>query len=242
MAIDPNEIKLLQEMALFRDLDRDQLDRVLRVSVERSLSPEGFLFMQGDEAGRMYLVTAGRVRLSQFTPEGQQVTLRYVAPGEAFGVIAALSDAAYPVSAQAVEPGRALTWDRDALRNLMADIPQLALNALSILASRVREFQDAIRHLATQRVERRIARALLRLASQMGRKTPEGVLIDMPLSRQDLAELTGTTLYTVSRTLSAWETAGLVKTGREQVLIRFPHGLVTIAEDLPPSGAGKEDR
>jgi CRP-like cAMP-binding protein len=87
---------------------------------------------------------------------------------------------------------------------------------------------------ATERVERRIAHALLRLVRQAGRRVEAGVEIDFPLSRQDVAEMTGTTLHTVSRTLSAWESQGIVESGRQQVVIRKPHALVAIAEDLPP--------
>ena len=86
--------------------------------------------------------------------------------------------------------------------------------------------------LATERVERRVARALLRLVGQAGTKTEGGVLIDFPLSRQDLAELTGTTLHTVSRILSSWEHKGIIESGRRRIVICQPHGLVTIAEDL----------
>jgi CRP/FNR family transcriptional regulator, nitrogen oxide reductase regulator len=86
-----------------------------------------------------------------------------------------------------------------------------------------------------------IARTLLRLARQTGRKVKEGVLLDLPISRQDLAEMTGTTLYTVSRTLSQWETQGLIRSGREKIVILFPHGLVSIAEDLPFGLSGPND-
>jgi CRP-like cAMP-binding protein len=85
----------------------------------------------------------------------------------------------------------------------------------------------------TERVERRIARALLRLAHHAGRRVETGVEIDFPLSRQDLAQMTGTTLFTVSRTLSAWQGDGLILTRRRRVTIRQPHRLVRIAEDLP---------
>jgi CRP-like cAMP-binding protein len=106
-----------------------------------------------------------------------------------------------------------------------------------LLAGRLQELQDRYRELATERVERRVARALLRLARQTGRKVENGVLIDFPLTREDLAEMTGTTLYTVSRILSGWEKEGLIETGRQRVLIRSPHGLVAIAEDLAPDGS-----
>ncbi len=105
---------------------------------------------------------------------------------------------------------------------------------MRILSERICEMQDRFRELATERVAQRVARALLRLVRQAGRRTEEGVLIDLPLSRRDLAELTGTTLFTVSRVLSEWEAAGTVRTGRRRVIVRSPHALVAIAEDLPP--------
>jgi CRP-like cAMP-binding protein len=110
---------------------------------------------------------------------------------------------------------------------------RLALNGLRLVAGRFQDLQDRYRELSTERVERRIARVLLRLARQTGQRTERGVLIDLPLSRQDLGEMTGTTLYTVSRTLSGWEQQGLIETGRERIVIRNPHSLVSIAEDLP---------
>jgi CRP-like cAMP-binding protein len=119
----------------------------------------------------------------------------------------------------------------------MERMARLAINALHSVTQRTHELQDRYRELATERVERRVARALLRLVRQTGRRQPEGgVLIDMPLSRQDVAEMTGTTLYTVSRILSHWEQLGLVAGAREQVVILSSHGLVAIAEDLPADG------
>jgi CRP-like cAMP-binding protein len=101
------------------------------------------------------------------------------------------------------------------------------------MAQRLQEFQGQIRTLSTERVERRLARVLLRLVCQVGRKIEDGVLIDLSVTRQDLAEMSGTTLYTVSRILSQWERQGLVDSGRERVVIRNPHGLVMVAEDVP---------
>jgi CRP-like cAMP-binding protein len=112
------------------------------------------------------------------------------------------------------------------------DYPVIRDNIIHIMGRQIAEFQSRIRELSTQRVERRIARAILRLAQQSGVKTEQGVLINLPLSRQDLAEMTGTTLYTVSRFLKQWESQGLVLSKREKVIITHPHGLVSIAEDL----------
>jgi len=174
----------------------------------------------------------GKVKLTQLTEEGQQIILRYVSPGEAFAVIAVLSKIPYPVTASTVNRVSLLSWEDQVMLELMKKYPQLAINSLSILANRIQEFQDRFRELATERVERRIARALLRLASQTGRKIDQSILIDFTLSRKDLAEMTGTTLYTVSRTLSQWEKDGLVSSQREQVTILTPHQLVVIAEEM----------
>jgi CRP-like cAMP-binding protein len=108
--------------------------------------------------------------------------------------------------------------------------PYLSFDLMKLMTGYIQEMQERYRELATEKVERRIARALLRLAAQMGTKNESG--IELSFTRQDLAEMSGTTLYTVSRTLSDWERQGLVEAGRERVLIRNPHGVVSIAEEL----------
>ena len=88
--------------------------------------------------------------------------------------------------------------------------------------------------ISTEQVEQRVAHAVLRLVKQAGRKTEEGILIDLPISRQDIAEMTGTTLHTVSRLLSAWEARGLIKSGRQKVTVVEAHRLFLIAEGRSP--------
>ncbi len=226
------DLHWLEQAALFHGLERPALTQVWQAAQPIRLEADQYLFLQEDPAERFYLLTEGKLKLSQVTVEGQQVIMGYSAPGQAVGAAAALALPGYPVSAQAVGPSRALGWSRESAHRLMLAHPQMALNVVQDLAGHVVEYQNRLRELATERVERRIARTLLRLARQVGRKTPEGVRIDMPLTRQDLAELAGTTLYTVSRTLSQWESQGLVQSGREQITLRKPHGLVMIAEDM----------
>jgi CRP-like cAMP-binding protein len=204
---------------------------------KRTAGAGRYLFHEGEPANAFYVLLAGQVRLTQLTAEGRQVIVRLVGPGEVFGGVLALGDTVYPVSAQAVGRCDLMAWDAERAMAMLERHPKLALNVLRVLAFRIRDLQDRYRELATERVERRIAHALLRLARQTGRRTEEGVLIDTPLTRKDLAEMTGTTLYTVSRTLSRWEQAGLVALGRSRLTILNPHGLVNVAEDLPPSAA-----
>jgi CRP-like cAMP-binding protein len=151
------------------------------------------------------------------------------------GIIVALSETPYPLSAEVVTDCTALRWDYDSTMELMAQSPRLALNGLRLVGRRFQELQERYLEISTERVERRVARALLRLARQTGKRVEKGVLLNLPLSRQDLGEMTGTTQYTVSRILSGWEQGGLIETGRERVIICQPHALVSIAEDLPAS-------
>lgn len=220
-------------MPLFKGFSQADIQAVLEAGRPRKVADSAFFFNQDDPAEHAYLLTAGRVKLGQITPDGQQVILNVIGPGQVFGLIAFVENARYPASAQAAADSEALSWDCEDLARLAARFPHLALNAMNLMAARIGEFQGQIRTLATERVERRLARVLLRLVRQVGRKVDEGVLIDLSVSQQDLAEMSGTTLYTVSRTFSQWEKQGLIDAGRERVLIRNPHGLVLIAEDVP---------
>lgn len=229
------ELTTLTKCQLFQNLDSATLADGMQTATRRQYTSGSFIFYQEDPANSFYVLLQGSVRMSQITPEGHQVIVHFFGPGQGVGIIAALGQFAYPLTAEAVEDCLMLVWSSELMNQLMEKYPRMAINAAQMLAIRFHELQDRYRELATERVERRIARTLLRLTKQLGKKTEDGILINMPLSRRDLAEMTGTTLYTVSRIVSKWEQDGLVKTGREQVIITSPHGLVTVAEDLPPA-------
>lgn len=226
------ESAALEQIALFSDLNPAEIERLLAAARVITIPDGGFIFLQGDQAEHLYVLQSGLVRLGQVTADGHQVLQRVIGPGTLFGAVALMPNAEYPVSAEAASDCQVLSWSTRQMMGFVKEMPTLALNALRMMAGHVQEVQDRFRELATQRVERRLAGALLRLASQTGRKIEEGVLIGVALSRQDLAEMTGTTLYTVSRILSQWEEKGLILSGRERIVIRYPHGLVSIAEDI----------
>ncbi len=222
----------IRQASLFEGLDDAALGEVAAAAAPVRVPRQGYFFHQGADADRFHLILSGQVRLVQLGPEGHQVTIGYVGPGDVIGVIVALSQSDYPLSAEAMTDAEGLVWQARDIALLMERYPRLGLNGMKMVARRFHELQLRYRELATERVERRVARALLRLARQTGRKVEEGVLLDLPLSRQDLGEMTGTTLYTVSRIMRGWEEAGLIISSREQVIICQPHGLVKIAEDL----------
>lgn len=225
--------RILAKAPLFGGLDQSIYEAALAAAYRRRVRRQEFFFYQDEPATAFYILLEGRARLVQLTPEGHQVVIRYVGPGDAVGIIVALSNTPYPLSTEAVTDCVTLVWTAESVKDLMERYPVLAMNGLRLVAGRFHDLQMRYRELATERVERRIARALLRLARQTGKRTEEGVLLDLPLSRQDLGEMTGTTLYTVSRVLSNWEQEGIINSGRERVVVCQPHELVSIAEDLP---------
>jgi CRP-like cAMP-binding protein len=172
--------------------------------------------------------------VTQVTSEGQQVVVRMVNPGDLFGIAKALQRLDYPGTATAVAESVVLAWPMGMWSEFLDRHPSLAVSAMQTVGSRLLEAQLRLRELSTEQVERRVAHAVLRLANQSGKREEGGIRIDFPVSKQDIAEMTGTTLHTVSRILTAWEAAGLVEGGRQKLLVRDPHNLLLIGDGLKP--------
>ena len=227
----------IAQCALFAGLSAAELQDVIASGRVYEVAQGDFFFHQGEESTMLYVIASGRVKLSQVTADGQQVIVAYFGPGEGLGIIMALNEQPYPLSAEAIEPCVAVGWRRDVMMELMAGNAQLALNGMRMVGQRFTQMQSRFQELATQRVEQRVARALLRLVRQFGRRVDEGVLIDIAISREELAQMTGTNLYNVSRILSKWEHAGWIVSARKRVILKKSHELVALAEDLPPAGS-----
>ena len=224
--------------ALFHDLSEEECERITAAGRLYETPPGSFFFHQGEESTMLYVLVSGRAKLSQVTSDGHQVIVNYFGPGEGLGIVMALNELPYPLSAEAIEPCLAVGWRRETMLDLMQHNAQLALNGLNMVGRRFAQMRSRFQELATQRVEQRVARALLRLVRQFGRRVDEGVLIDIALSREDLAQLTGTNLYNVSRILSKWEQSGWIVSARKRVILKKSHELVALAEDLPQQGSG----
>lgn len=231
MAAPPLDRSLIRDLPVFADVAPAELDVILAGAAARRYAEGAFAYHQGEATTAFFLLLHGRMKAVQTTPDGQQVVVRHVDPGDLFGLALAMRRPTYPASVIAVTDSVALAWPDSQWQNLTERVPRLAGNAMATMGTRLDDAHTRIRELATEAVERRVAHALLRLVRQAGKKEADGgVVIDFPLTRQDIAEMTGTTLHTVSRLLSAWETRGLVASARRRVTVRDPHKLVLIAE------------
>lgn len=164
------------------------------------------------------MLLSGRVRIAQ-ADTGNDVIIRYVGPGQIFGALALFHSGRYLADATAITDCVEIQWSSAAITELMQRYPRIALNALAIVGRRLDELQHRFRELATESVDRRIAHTLLRLAKHAGRKVKGGIEISFPLSRKDLAAMSGTAHTTVSRILSDWQAKGIIISGRKRVFV-----------------------
>jgi CRP-like cAMP-binding protein len=228
---------LVAHLALLSGFSATDLDSILAEGRSIRVPKNTAVFEQGEEAHSFFVLLHGHVRASKVTPTGEQVVVRYVAAGETFGVATAIGLQLYPATATAVDDSVVLAWPSAMWPRLVAQFPALATNTLQTVGARLQETHTRVVEMSTQHVEQRIAHALLRLVKQSGKKVDHGVEIDFPISRQDIAQMTGTTLHTVSRTLSAWEARGLVESSRQKIIVREPHKLFVLAEQTPETGS-----
>lgn len=231
-------IEMLRCVPLFAGLDDDALAEALRWSHRRRLRAGEPLFAQGDDAAAFFVLVVGHLKVTQSTEDGRQVVLHYVGPGSQFGCAALMGMQSYPGTATAIDDSHVIGWTRTAIGMLMDKHPMIARHALASMGKRLSETHDRLREVATASVEQRIAHVLLHLAADHGRRTEGGgYAIDFPITRQDIAETTGTTLFTVSRVLSAWESRGIVEGGRRRIAVLQPGELTAIADGRQDAAA-----
>jgi len=229
LAADPS---VLRGSDLFSTLSEAELRAVLDAGVIRRLAKGQRAFAQGDLGVTCHSLLHGRIKVVKTRPDGGQSVLRFIGPGEMYGTVAAMMNQPFPADALAIVDSVEVVWTVSAFRELMVRFPEIGVRCMSCAGFRLMELQTRLGEMSADRVERRIARTLSRLARQAGRRTPEGILIDFPITRQDLAEMSGSTLHTVSRTLAAWDHEGITESTRRHITIRKPHALVALAEDL----------
>ena len=229
-APDEEVLQWLATAGLFRGARDKTLKDAYSAATPVELKRGDTVFTGGHVAEKAYLIRTGRLKLIQVSEDGDEALLRYIGSGQLLAFAATFKNRTYPASAVVVQSGRAFSWTGATLRELMRSDAEVALNAVELVANRLYEFQERYIEVTTQPVDRRISLALLRLADKVGTRQDHEVLIGVPLTRQELAEMCGTTLYTASRVLSAWHKKGIIRASRERVYLRDTERLTRIAE------------
>lgn len=221
---------LIADLSTFQGLTPDELDGFIIHARSLRIAKGEAVFEQEQAAHSFFILLDGHVRVVKTTPEGQTVIVRYISPGELMGIARALGRTTYPASAIAAMDCVALAWPSHLWSEFAAAFPNFGANTYKTVGDRLQDAHTRVVEMSTEQVNRRVAHALLKLVSQTGKQTEHGIQIDFPISRQDIAEMTGTTLHTVSRLMTAWEASGLVKSRRQKVTVVEPHRLLMLAE------------
>ena len=215
---------------MFDGLSAEARMAVLTAGTVRSLPQGRTVFAQGDPGVTCHTLLQGRVKIVRTRPDGAQSLIRFIGPGETFGTVAALMDKPFPADAVTVLDSVEIHWPVSVMRQLMTLFPDIAMQSAALAGTRLFEMQNRVGELSGEKVEQRIARAVVRLVRQAGRRTPDGVEIDFPITRQELAEMTGSTLHTVSRTLAGWDEREITRSTRRHIVVRKLDVLLDLAE------------
>ncbi|WP_120499135.1 Crp/Fnr family transcriptional regulator [Roseovarius sp. EL26] len=217
---------LLANLPLFAKLDRAQIRDILDLATTRRFDAGATVFEEGEAAEHFYLLLDGYIRVVRLTPAGEQIIALHIPSGHLFGIAAALGHTTYPATSVTAAECLCLSWPMRHLNGFLQSYTGFSDGVYKTVGTRVADMNNRILELATQQVEQRVANTLLRLINQTGRKTDDGIEIDFPITRQDISEMTGSTLHTISRLLSAWEREGTIKSTRKKIVVTDPHKLV----------------
>jgi len=222
--------KIFNQSNFFNGISVSYVADILKAGTIRILKTNDILFHQGDPATRIYLVLEGQLKLTKLHEAGKEAIIRYICPGELMATVTVLKKGEYLVTAEVVSKTKVIGWGRQTILDLMNRYPQIAINMLCIVLERIDDMQRRYLELSAEHAEQRIARSLLRIMQHAGQKLQDGIHVNFPITLKELAEYNGTTLYTVSRTLSAWRKKGWIKSRRNHITITDPHQLVLLVE------------
>ena len=217
--------QILRHSFIFSSLSDDELGELANLAIERSFLPGEFIFWDGDTPEWFYIVTEGKVKVLKHSSLGREFIIAFFSPGEMFGEVAVFENKPYPASAQAVAETKVVGIKRGAFLSFLANRPQVALKIINVLGGRLRDAQNRLRDLAGERVEQRLASVLLMLSAKLG--------LTLPFTRQEVADMVGTTTETVIRVMGNLKDRGIIRSVRGKVIILDKEKLRILSEGPP---------
>jgi CRP/FNR family transcriptional regulator, nitrogen oxide reductase regulator len=219
---------LVHGFPLFSDISLIDCREIVSAADEREFLRRQTIYFEGDPIRQILLLTSGCVKITQVGLSGAEVILRLVGPRDVVGAVGGGAPVNHCSTARALRSSTALVWAADVFEDILEQFPTLRRNTARILDQRLGEIEERFREVSTERVALRLSSEIARLLHQVG-QCVNGT-IEISLSREELAQLTGTTLFTVSRLLSDWEQRGIVRTRREGVTVCQLQALVELSE------------
>ncbi len=223
-------VSVLKVSPVFSALPANELNALATVAREDRYRAREYVFMEGDAADWLCVVRSGRVKIVKHSRTGKDVVLELLGPGEVFGGVAVIERRPYPAAAQTTEPSVIVKLPADAVSGLAERHPGVIREMALMIGRRLRTAHDSVRSLSIDPVEARLAATLLRLAEREGTTTADGVVLPFHLTRQSLADMTGTTVETTIRVVGRWLRDGLVTDDGKRIVLSDVDALRDVAE------------
>ena len=214
-------IETLQKSEVFSSLKSEELDDISNYFEKVIFGNNDTIFNEGDPSDKFYLVAEGSVKILKHTVMGKDIILEMMSPGDIFGGVAVLDKKPFPASAQAMESTTVIRISRQNLLKIMEDYPTLKLDIVKYFSNKLRDAHEMLKNIATERVERRIASLLLKLSEKVGMDDGKYRRIDIPLTRQEISEMVGTTVETCIRTMSKFQKMGVIKSSDGRIMVKI---------------------
>ncbi len=219
------ESQLLKRSFIFSGSSEEELAELTGLAARRSFATGEFVFWEGDAPDSFYIVIEGRVKVLKHSSLGKEFIIAFFGPGEMFGEVAVFQDRPYPASAQAAADTKVLRIRREDFLSFVAQRPQVVLRIISVLGERLRDAQGRLKDLAGERVEQRLAHTLLMLSAKLG--------ATLPFTRQEIADMAGTTTETAIRFISRLKDGGIIRSARGRITILDKTKLRLLSEGPP---------
>ena len=210
----------IREVQIFNTLSPQDAREINPYLISGTFEKKKTVFAEGDPSEWLYIVKKGKVKITKISQEGKEIILEIIQPMDFFGGIAVVRGFPYPANAVAMEHTEVLKISRKNLLSIMDRFPNLMYCMATNIGDRIKGSHETLKSIALEKVESRIASLLLKLSDKAGEKTSDGVMITMKLTKQDIAEMVGTTVETSIRTMSKFTKAGLVTLKTGKIIIR----------------------
>jgi len=214
-----NKVELLRNIPIFSSLSEEHSEELASIAVEKAYRKNQVIFDQGDPGSSLIILKSGLVKISLVDSNDHEFIIKTLGENDFFGEMSLLDGGRRSASAIAVEDTRVLIVYRDDFVRLIKKNPSVALHLLTALTQRLRMTTDNITNLTFFDAYGKVARCLLDLAEKNGRKEAEGIVLDIKLSRQELANMAGLTRETFARILKEFQVRGCLKTRGKQIII-----------------------
>jgi len=215
----------LRKIPFFEEISDEDLQLIADIMIERTYKKNRILFMEGEPSEAIFFVKSGKVKIYKTSEDGREHILDIASPGDIFAEVVLFNKVPYPATAELIEDGEIAFIRNKDLEDLLRRKPDFAIAIITILNKRLIEAQAQIKSLALRDTYSRTAWTLLKLAEEHGRKKPEGIELDLNISRQELASMVGTTRETVTRILTSFKKYKILELDRQSIIIKDPEGL-----------------